>query len=696
MKKEPIKKNNINRPSVRHTPAFIIFLIVIGAIALIMIISRSYMGFNVRPENPINKLTDIASVDDIKPFASAEEFKNYIVKAGEMSGANAYVGGMGMMKSNSDISRPAMGEIALDNSQGLGSAPSASPEANRISETNVQVVGIDEPDIVKTDGKNIFFSQENNGIMPYYDAAQIAPMPTAKIMPPRQSQSVTNIIKAWPATDLEFLTKIEQGGELLLADNILVIFNNNYGSDRGLVAYDVSDSTKPSKKWSIKYADSNYLLSARLYDGQIYLVTQNSLNDYSPCPIKPLTLNDQAVEIACSSIYHPITVVPMDSTFIGLNIDIKSGEIKNKVSFVGLSGQSVVYMSPQAIYVTYQQATDVFGFLYDFYSKKMTDLVPADLIAKLAKVKDYDISQNSKMSEFYNVLSKWQNSLSNDDQLKLNTETENRATKYFDENKRKLLNTGLVKIALPNLKIVASGSVPGTPLNQFALDEYKGYLRLATTVGENWWGLGSGQNSANDVYVLDKNLKVSGSVQDLGLTERIYSVRFIEDKAYLVTFRQTDPFYVLDLSKPSKPELKGELKIPGFSSYLHPIDKDKIVGVGQENSKVKISLFDVSDPSQPKEIDKYSLDEYWTEVSNNHHAFLMDTKHQIFFLPGGQGGYILSYKDDKLSLDKAVKLDQVKRAIYLNDYLYVIATGDVKVFDENTWEEVKALSLPTN
>lgn len=672
-----------------NTPVFIMLLIVIGAIALVLMISRTYIGLNSGPGIISNKQNGQGNVDEIRPFTSVEEFTNYLDKANEL-GNSEYYGSIGMMKTSSDVAMPAMGreETAV-------SAPVAQP--GRISTTNVQVIGIDEPDIVKTDGKNIFFSQENNLIRPYYDI-DVVPMPGTdiKIAPDLYyPQSITNIIKAWPAQDIEFLAKIEQGGELLLSDNILVVFNNNYGSDRGLVAYDVSDIAKPIKKWSIKYAENNYLLSARLYNKQIYLLTRNSINDYQPCPIKPLTLNDQTVEIACSNIYHPVIVAPTDTTFIGLGIDLSSGEIKNKVSFVGLVGQSVVYMSPQAIYVTYRQAADNFGFMYDFYKTKMTDLVPADLIAKLAKVNSYDISQNSKMSEFYTILSKWQNSLNQDDQLKINTETTNRASKYFDQNKRKLLSTGLVKISLPNLKIVASGSVPGMPLNQFSLDEYKGNLRLATTISPDLWGLGSAQ-SANDVYVLDKNLRVIGAVQDMGLTERIYAVRFIEDKGYLVTFRQTDPFYVLDLSKPNKPELKGELKIPGFSSYLHPINKDKIIGIGEEDSQVKISLFDVSDPSNPKEVDKYSLDEYWTEVANNHHAFLMDDKHQIFFLPSGQGAYIMSYKGDKLSLDKAVKLDQVKRAIYLNDYLYIIAANDIRVFDENTWDEVSALSLPTN
>jgi uncharacterized secreted protein with C-terminal beta-propeller domain len=179
----------------------------------------------------------------------------------------------------------------------------------------------------------------------------------------------------------------------------------------------------------------------------------------------------------------------------------------------------------------------------------------------------------------------------------------------------------------------------------------------------------------------------------LGLTEQIYSVRFIEDKGFIVTFRQTDPFYVLDLSNPEKPELKGQLKIPGYSSYLHPITKDKILGIGKEGSNVKISLFDVSDPEKPTEISKYNLDEYWSDILNTHHAFLLDEKHQIFFLPGGRGGYIFSYKGDKLELKRAVSDINAKRAIYINDYLYIIGDNKIVVLNELNWEKINALEF---
>jgi uncharacterized secreted protein with C-terminal beta-propeller domain len=293
------------------------------------------------------------------------------------------------------------------------------------------------------------------------------------------------------------------------------------------------------------------------------------------------------------------------------------------------------------------------------------------------------------------IIDAWKKSLTKDENLRIETELENRFQDYYKNNKRSLANTGIVKINIKNLQLEASGAIPGAPLNQFSLDEYNGNLRIATTLGGRWDSVfASNSDSANELYVLGDDLKILGQLLDLGLTERIYSARFIGDKAYVVTFRQIDPFYVIDLSDPKNPTKKGELKIPGYSSYLHPINKDRILGIGEENNKVKISLFDVSNASDPKELAKYSLDEYYTEGNSNHRAFTIDEKYKVFFLPASKGAYILSYAEDKLSLVRAAQMNQVKRAIFINDYFYIIAEKQIKVYDQKTWTEQKVFDLP--
>jgi uncharacterized secreted protein with C-terminal beta-propeller domain len=188
-------------------------------------------------------------------------------------------------------------------------------------------------------------------------------------------------------------------------------------------------------------------------------------------------------------------------------------------------------------------------------------------------------------------------------------------------------------------------------------------------------------------------LKQVGAALGMGQGERIYSVRLIGDRGYVVTFRETDPFYVLDLSNPANPQIKGELKIPGYSSYLHPMRDNVILGVGREGSQVKLSLFDVSDPQNPVEKSKYTLNESWSDILNTHHAFLMDDKYQVFFLPGSEGGYIFSYAGDELTLTKAVSGPQVRRALFLNDYLYVAGDTNIVVLDEKDWTRVNELKL---
>jgi len=376
----------------------------------------------------------------------------------------------------------------------------------------------------------------------------------------------------------------------------------------------------------------------------------------------------------------------VNSTFSVFLIDAATGSVEKRTSFAGVGYTSVIYMSADNLYVTYPAYESEFGIYVGLLKEKMADLVPASLIDNINRVSGYDISSSSKMAEFNTLLQDYKNGLSSDDQLKFNNEFQNRLSSYRKARVRNIDRTAIAKIRLSDLGFAASGSVPGQPLNQFSLDEYNGNLRIATTIGSNWFAR---SETFSDVYVLDGQMNIIGSVSDLGKTEKIYSARFIEDKGYIVTFRQTDPFYVIDLANPRNPKLAGELKIPGYSGYLHPVNKDKIIGIGMENSSVKISYFNVSDPSNPVEMDKYLLDEHWSEAVNNHHAFLMDKQHEIFFMPGGNGGYVFSYENNKLSLAKAVSDINPKRAIYINDYLYMISDSKISVLDENTWEKVK-------
>ena len=662
-------------------------LIGVTVLALLIILSCQFIPIPFvekllkQPVSPQPVLPP-ASELTIGKFSSEEDFKAYLSEAELGYSGFTFLGGA------RDAARPGLIEDSspIDLFSPLEASDMGGGEPERFSETNVQVLGIDEPDIVKTDGKQIYFSPERNyywrGFWP------------GEIMPPRTSGE-TKIIKAFPLTDLVLENKIEKSGKMLLNNKILIIFSGD-----SIFGYDVSDSKSPQEKWKVDLAERNHLVGARLYKDKIYLTTRTAININNPCPIRPLSVGGVPLEIKCTDIYHPAPKIPVDVTYTSMILDPASGQVENTVSFAGISGSSIVYMSENSLYLTYSYYGSIMQFYSDFLQEKCRDLLPAWLIEKIKKLDGYDISDMAKMMEFSVVLEQYISSLSRDDELKLENELTNRMEDYYKEHKRELEKTGIVKIELEKFKVEATDGVPGRPLNQFSLDEYNGYLRIATTIGQGgFWisGLGGGSvgggESANDVYVLDKNLKITGQVLDLGLTETIYSVRFIQDKGYVVTFRQIDPFYVLDLSDPKKPELKGELKIPGYSSYLHPITKDKILGIGKEGSNVKISLFDVENPAKPSEAAKYTLNEYWSDILNTHHAFLLDSKHQIFFLPGSKGGYIFSYKNDKLEMVKAISGISAKRAIYINDYLYIIGENKIIVLDESNWEKVKELEF---
>jgi hypothetical protein len=189
---------------------------------------------------------------------------------------------------------------------------------------------------------------------------------------------------------------------------------------------------------------------------------------------------------------------------------------------------------------------------------------------------------------------------------------------------------------------VASGAVQGRLLNQFAMSEYNGDLRVATTT-DNWGDFGD--QSESTVYVMRPNgtdLQVISSISGLGKGEQIYSVRFIDDVGYVVTFRQIDPLYVLDLSDPANPVLDGELKIPGYSAYLHPVGDGLLLGVGQDatdegrTTGTQLSLFDVSDPTNPQRISTLPIGGQ-SEVEWDHKAFLFWEPDGTIVLPVSPG-----------------------------------------------------------
>jgi uncharacterized secreted protein with C-terminal beta-propeller domain len=241
------------------------------------------------------------------------------------------------------------------------------------------------------------------------------------------------------------------------------------------------------------------------------------------------------------------------------------------------------------------------------------------------------------------------------------------------------------------------------------MDEKDSYLRIATTT--DWVDM------KNNVYVLNATLVQVGAVEDIAPDERIYAARFVGDTLYLVTFRQIDPLFVIDLSDPSDPKILGELVMPGFSSYLHPVDEDHVLGIGSENSTVKVALYDVSDPANPVETSKVTLNgSSWTMASYEHKAVLFDKEMELLVIPVSTYWYSDDWTDYgywngaivfRVSIEEGISIrgtiehttsaqgysGEIQRSLYIEDYLYTIGYMQLKVSSLDDLSEVGSIVL---
>lgn len=308
------------------------------------------------------------------------------------------------------------------------------------------------------------------------------------------------------------------------------------------------------------------------------------------------------------------------------------------------------------------------------------------------------------------------------------------------------LTTNIHKISIQNgeIEYFSNGWVPGIVLNQFSMDEHEGHLRIATTTGQSWF---EGSELSNNLFVLNSTLSIVGRLENLAPRERIYSARFMGSKCYLVTFRKVDPLFVIDLKDPTKPRVLGKLKIPGYSDYLHLYDENHLIGIGKETvaaeegdfswyQGVKISLFDVTDVSRPREVDKVEIGDRGTDspVLRDHKAFLFCRSKNLLVLPvlvaeideekysGSipsnahgeyvwQGAYVYDItseqglmfrgkithlKDDEELLKSGFYFESsyaIKRSLYIGNVLYTISENTIKMNDLENLNEVNTVEL---
>ena len=250
----------------------------------------------------------------------------------------------------------------------------------------------------------------------------------------------------------------------------------------------------------------------------------------------------------------------------------------------------------------------------------------------------------------------------------------------------------IVKYSLDktNIKLTATGKVEGNINNQFSMDEKDGYFRIATTT------VTKRGKDINVLYVLDDNLKEVGRVDSFAKNEHIEAVRYIGDMAYVITYEQTDPLFIIDLSKPESPEILGEAKISGFSTLLVPIDDKTLLGIGYATEKtefgvatngLKLALFDISNPAKPKVIGEKEFTDMDSPAQYNHKALVMNSEKGYFAIPisdydedteeFGEGALVFSINNGEIKINKkfiSYELETSSRCLFIGDYIYAIDT----------------------
>ncbi len=445
--------------------------------------------------------------------------------------------------------------LEIEGADGWAPAPSAIDNSSAdYSGTNIQVAGVDEADIVKTDGHYIYIVSGNRTI----------------------------IVRAYPPEQAQVLSEIELEGSVVgifISGDRLVVFGEEtpyhpyydvrwegeekmympYTSPKTYVkVYDISDRANPRLQREVD-ADGQYI-SSRMIGDYAYVVINEPVYEEDDEVNLPM-INEK--EIPATDIYYSAVAdyYYMYTTIIAVNTQNDGQEPTYESILLGAS--SNLYVSMDNIYLTFP----VWG-------------------------------------------------------------------RGVGDSERTAIHR--IHIDGSAMNYTASGEVPGTVLNQFSMDEYKGYFRVATTM---WDG-----TTQNNVYILNMSLNVTGSLTKLAPGERIYSARFMSDRCYLVTFKQVDPLFVIDLKDPYDPEVLGYLKVTGYSDYLHPYDETHIIGIGKETTDagtfawyqgVKISLFDVSDVNNPQEIDKLEIGDRGTDspVLWDHKAFLFDRARSLLVMP---------------------------------------------------------------
>ena len=559
-------------------------------------------------------------------------------------------------------------------SEGFGEAISAQSAKGAYSETNVQVKGIDEGDVIKTDGKHIYLVAGLDVVVIEADGTDTREIARITVNDDALNKNDDSMIYPQELyVDGDTLIILYSYGiydpveeEDKRSDSSSYYYPPyNYRSVTEVACYDISDPQDP--RLINTFGQDGYCVSSRLQEGVLYLISNYGVYDFSvleresPITYVPLCYTGTDRELLD---YTDICILPeRDSTSYSIitSLDVSRAQRIDQYSVLGAS--NTLYMSYDNLYL----ASGVFD----------------------------KVEENSYQDGSFTVVE-------------------------YQET----YSTRVSKLSLDQgtIGFVADALLPGMILNQFALDEYEGHLRMVTTVNSNRYRtLDDGKGIINDyqsytsepttnaLFILDAQLRTSGSIEGLAEDEQVYSVRFDGAVGYFVTFRQVDPLFAVDLSDPRSPRIKGELKIPGFSTYLHVYDTDRLFGLGMSaddrgrTQGLKMSMFDTADPYDISERHLLGLGEStYSDALYNHKAIIIDREKNLIGFPVENGYAVYGYSDEEgFYLRQSLKAPEDvyysnQRGLYVGDYFYICAQGNIGVYTLKDLAPVTQVPIEVN
>src|SRR3989338_714924 len=672
------------------------------------------------------------SHDEAKRFASYEGLVEFVRNGQEKASYSFGFYGNRLTKVSS-MAAP-MAEAGTTGSQA----------ASDYSGTNVQVSGVDEADIVKNDGRHIYAVSGNKvAIVDAYPAEQAKAVSEIEIQGSPVGLLVNNDRLVVFAQAYNYHAYETTAPAAKMA-SVIVAPPNGGGVNTAILVYDISDRTRPALIRNITVT-GNYHDSRMIGDYAYAVINQQMPYGDGPVPLPAIAEGGKVREVPATEIYYFDNPDYSYGYVNILAIDTQDdSEDYNSRSFLAGSTQNM-YVSEGSIYISYTKLNNLDSF-DNIMEKVILPSMPPSVQSSISEIERSDADNDEKRSRIGEEINRHANSLSREESRELEQRMAERAAELEREIAKQREQTIVHRIAISDSSIEyrAEGSVPGRVLTQFSMDEHEGNFRMATTTGNSW-----DRTSQNHVYVLDSELDTVGSVEDLAPEESIYSARFMGNRAYLVTFKKVYPLFVIDLSEPTNPKVLGKLKIPGYSDYLHPYDESHIIGIGKDAVEaeqgdfawyqgLKVALFDVSDPENPKEVAKYNIGDRGTdsEALRDHKAFLFSREKSLLVIPvtlaeidrtrynpdlqangnvpssaygefTWQGAYVFNLDaENGFQLKGRVthigeggrqsyfdQTSSVRRSLYMGDVLYTISDSMIKMNGLDDMAEINGVNL---